>query len=243
MSRRLPLLVLVLIVLGLSHSNAQAGKPQLYLSWHAPFGSPRASETVFMADGDTTATDTLYLSFDPGHRDTTFLALDATITMRCAEGDTLSPFWRTGAMGKVMMGPRNPRVQFNDTGDWPTPSPWLAVGIGQSAYDWARYSARVRLMYGVGPQQGAPVDSGRIYTIARIVIRHPAAGIANATQPLCFEWTGSTFAYSNFEPEESVHYGDHRWASLNSRNGAICRDYLQLLKEAPGAWSPPGKKP
>jgi hypothetical protein len=242
MSRLLALLALVLIVLGLSTSSAQAEKPQLYLSWHAAFGSPRATDTLFMADGDTTRTDTLYLSFDPGHRDTSFLALDATITVRCAEGDTLSPYWRSGSMGQVQIGPRNPRVQFNDTGDWPTPSPWGSVGIGQSAFDWLRTSARVRLVYGIGPQQATGVDSGRVYTVARLLVRHPDARIVNATQPICFEWTVSTFAYSNFEPEESVHYGDHRWVSLNSPGGAICRDYLQRLKEAPQPWTPK-KKP
>lgn len=237
MHRLLPLLALILVV-GLSHSNAQADKPQLYLSWHAPYGSPRATETLMMAAGDTTATDTLYLSFDPGHYDTTFLALDATITIRCADGDSLSPFWHWGPIGQTQLGPRNPRVQFNDTGDWPYPSPWSSVGIGQSAYDWTRQSARVRMMYGVGPLQGTPVDSGRIYTIAVLVVRHPAARIVNATQPLCFEWTGSTFAYSNFLPEESVHYGEHRWVSLNSRGGTICREYLQRLRQAPQSWSP-----
>ena len=238
MHRLLPLLALVLILLGVSNTVARAGKPQLYLSWHAPFGSPRASETLSMASGDTTAADTLYLSFDPGHYDSTFLALDATITVRCAEGDTLSSFWHWGSLGQVQLGPRHARVEFNDTGTWPAPSPWRAVGIGQSAYDWTRQSARVRLMYGIAVQQGAPLDSGTIYTIARLVVRHPAARITNATQPLCFEWTGSTFAYSNLLPEESVHYGDHRWVSLNSRGGAICREYRESLRQAPRVWSP-----
>jgi hypothetical protein len=242
MHRLLRPLAFIILLIGLTSASAQAGRPQLYLSWHAPFGYPGACDTLSMASGDTTHVDTLYFSFDPGHHDDTFLALSATLTLRTAEGDTLNPYWRSVKQGEVRIGPRNPRVQFNDSGEWPYPSPWAVAGIGQSAYDCGRTTARLRMVYAVGPPQGAPVDSGRTYTIARALFRHPAAGIPNAMQPMCMEWTVSTFAYSNFEPEEDVSEGSHRWVSLNSLGGKVCLDYLKSVRQAPAVWDPRKKK-
>lgn len=238
MHRLLRPFTLVFLLIALSSSSAHARRPELYLTWHAPFGMPGASDTLSMASGDTTATDTLYFSFDPGHHDSTFVALSATLTMRSAEGDTLSPYWRTLKQGEVRIGPRNPRVEFNDTGQWPYPSPWTFQGVGQSAYECGRLTARLRLIYAIGVTQGAPVDSSRLYVVARALFRHPKAGIPGAMQPLCLEWTVSKFAYSNFEPEEETNAGSHRWVSLNSPGGKVCVDYLRSLRQAPEAWAP-----
>jgi hypothetical protein len=40
-----------------------------------------------------------------------------------------------------------------------------------------------------------------------------------------------------------VHFGEHRWVSINSPDGAVCRDYLRLTRTAPAIWDPNAKKP
>ena len=69
---------------------------KMYLTWHAPFGQPGASDALVAACGDTTTKDTLYMCFDPGQDIETFESLTATLYFWAASGDTLDPHWFFG---------------------------------------------------------------------------------------------------------------------------------------------------
>lgn len=230
--RFLPLLLLI-------STPAWAGRPQLQLSWHAPYGYPGASDTLTMAVGDSLQADTLYVSFDAGHHDSTFVALSATILIRAADHDSLNKWWRYLPPLDVKVGPINPRMEFNDNGYWGYPSPWSMTGIGQSAWDCSRQTGRLRFVYAVGVQMGAPLDSGKTYVIGRAVFHHPPAGVANSRQALCVEWQVAQLAYNNLVPEEETHWGEHRRVSINSPGGKICKDFIQQTEgRAPAPWKP-----
>jgi hypothetical protein len=231
----LPLLALVAFPAGV----AQAGRPQLQLAWHAPYGMPGARDTLTMAAGDSTKTDTLYMSLDPGHHDSTFVGINATLLIRSADHDSLNSWWRYLPPLQVRIGPRNPHVEFNDSGDWGAPSPWATAGIGQAAWDCSRQNGRLRFVYAVGPQSGAAIDSGNTYVVARAIFHHPPKGIANSGQPLCIEWQLASLAYNNLLPEEETHWGEHRMVSINSPGGQICKEFvLQTQGRAPAPWKP-----
>ena len=235
--RRLALLLLVLVA-GTAGA-AHAGRPQLQLAWHAPYGTPGARDTLTMVAGDSTKTDTLYISFDPGEHDSTFVGINATIMMRSADHDSLNAWWRYTAPMQVRIGPFNPRVEYNDTGYWGMLSPWTTGGIGQSAWDCSRQNGRLRFVYAVGPTQGAPLDSGKTYVVARAIFHHPPKGIANSGQPLCLEFQLASLAYNNLLPEEETHWGEHRMVSINSPGGQICKDFIQQTQgRAPAPWKP-----
>src|SRR5262245_47285481 len=69
---------------------------RLYLTWHAPFGQPGATDQLTAACGDTTAKDTLYMCFDPGTDADHFQSFTATVYFWATAGDTLDPHWSFG---------------------------------------------------------------------------------------------------------------------------------------------------
>src|SRR3989442_11230866 len=81
----------VALVLLASASIARADDPQIYLTWHAPFGQPGATDTL-SAPAGTTRADTLWLSFDSGKSSPTFIGFNGTLIFHPAQGDTLAPW-------------------------------------------------------------------------------------------------------------------------------------------------------
>ncbi len=208
---------------------APAPQPRLYLSWNAPYGTPRAAASIDAACGDTSAVDTLYLSFDPGRTVPDFRGLSANLYFHSEEGATLGEYWKQGGRG-ANGSPLT--VSFASDPDNGFETPWITQGAGAPFYDFVSGSGRLRLIYAISV--GSPVKAGNLYGFARVFVRRPAAGIGGCGAPMCVEWHSSWFAYS-LKDEKDVNRGD-RWVSINSPEGKVCRP----VREVVGAktWKP-----
>lgn len=213
-------------------SAARAGEPQLYLSWHAPHGWPRATDTLSVACGDSTREDTLFLSFDPGADSASFNGFTATLYLRAAPTDSLGPWWRLtpemGLSGRF-------RVEFAGDSTDRYHSPFRVRGTGRSLYDHTSTSARARLIYAVPWHRAVGVKKGETYTLARILLRRPPPEMAQCGQPLCIEWAVSGLAFQ-LRSEPQVNRGGARFASLNSPKGAVCATFRGVPLTQP--WRP-----
>ena len=132
----------------------------------------------------------------------------------------------------------------------PTPGPTLA--------DWARgaqlfddlggYSRKIttgsaaaqawfdqglRLIYAFALGQGAPLDSGSVYTVCRLLIRHHhSRGIAGCVQPVCVEWGKASLAFA-LKDEPEVRRGE-RLVSYGAPY-AVCEPYRTPIQRG---WKP-----
>jgi hypothetical protein len=212
---------LVALILASLPSLAAAGEPRMFLSWHAPYGLAGATDSLTRAPGDTTTVDTLYLAFDPGRSTPTFVGMTATLHFRGvnprAPSDSLSPAWNP-AVGSTP--PRLMRVEFPLDPPASCPSPWQGSGFSIVSYKRTPLTGQLRLVYAVPQDAASPVDSGTVYTFARLALRRPAVA-AWCRQPLCIEWALGSFAYSAGQEPTFEHGGD-RFVSLNSPGGEIC---------------------
>jgi hypothetical protein len=220
--RRLLTAALILCGGTLAHAQGRvadstdAGAPgRIYLSWGAGYGLPGAAASLARACGDTTRTDTLYLSFDPGRACSTYVGMTATVWFRSLDGDSLGPIWRSPGGMSLPLGMK---VEFPRDSTSAHPFPWAGYGIGFPGYARPGSNAgRLRLVWAVGPLDGARVEPGRLYGLARILLRRPAAGTPGCTQPVCVEWSEGTMAYRT--SEEPVVSAGARFVGINAAGG------------------------
>jgi hypothetical protein len=212
---------MALLLLASLPGAAAAGDPRMFLTWHAPYGLPGASDVLARTPGDTTAIDTLYLSFDPGRSTATFVGMTASLDLRGANpdtpGDSLSPAWNPAAGS---LPPRLMRVEFPLDPPAAAPSPFLGSSYSLISYKRARLTGQLRLVYAVPQDAAAPVDSGKVYTFARVALRRPADP-AWCRQAVCIEWAQGSFAY-RMGDEPRFERGGERFVSINSPGGEIC---------------------
>jgi hypothetical protein len=223
---------LVVLLLGFLPKSAAAGEPRMFLTWHAPYGLPGASDSLTRLPGDTTAVDTLYLSFDPGRSSSTYIGMTASVDFRGtnprALGDSLSPAWNPAAGSTP---PRLMKVEFPLDPPAACPFPWQGSGFSIIGYKRSPHTGQLRLVYAMPQDAAAVVDSGRVYTFARLVLRRPAVA-AWGRQALCIEWARGSFAYSAGD-EPTFDHGGHRFVSVNSPGGEICGPWRE--PEAPSS--------
>ena len=230
-----PVLLLVpalALLVGLAMAPAaRAEETDIYLTWHAPWGYPGATDTL-TADCDTTHADTLWLSFQPDKPHPTFIAWEATLLFHPAPGETLSAWWyEVGAQGS----PGHLGMQFHPHPGLGYPQPFRDNGAGGSRWDRVGGAARLRLVYATPHTSAVSIDR-KVYALARIEIRHSRGFENGCRQPICIEWSASRLSYY-FGPEfEKVGSGPHRFLSLNSPGGAITVPYRQAARLR--AWKP-----
>jgi hypothetical protein len=201
------------------------GHPRVYLSWDAPWGMPRARDTVMVACDDTTRADTLYLTFDPGQDLAELLGIDASLTFRAAPGDSLGPFWDLSRRG---VNPWNLRIEFDEPPAG-AESPWQVSGMGAPAYKLNRDSARLELTYYINAAMAAPVAAGTRYFFARVMIRERRPYLRGCKQPVCVELNRLIVSYSGGRRWMTT---GERFVSWNSPGGHVC-DTFKLLPPEP----------
>ncbi len=190
-------------------------EPRLYLSWNAPWGTPRATTAIDAPCGDSTATDTLYLSFDPGKDAPAFVGASAMLFFAPAQGVELPERWKRGTATASPV-----RVSFEADPDRGFVTPWSSKGAGAPHYDVLGSRGRLQLIYAIAPDSGPGVENGKLYGIARVLVRRSSAGADGCAAPLCIEWASATLAYGNDE-SRSVDAGERR-VTINSPDGAVC---------------------
>jgi hypothetical protein len=229
--------IFILLLLGVAPWPASAGDARLYLSWRAPYGSPRATDTAWVACGEMAHADTLFLSFDPGRDDSTFFGMMGTVYFRAQGRDTLGPYWKT-QRGQTYFP--DLQISYGPDGSFEAPTPWTSSGLGVFYWDFERTSGRLRLAQGVSPAVAGPVRGGTIYTFARIVLRPPPANLALCRQPICVEWWLATLTFELDGEEPQINKGGSRFVTMNMPRGKECSD-LSAGEVAPKPWSPPKK--
>ncbi len=225
------LAALGLLVLAPGAPRAVSDESQIYLSWRAPYGSPRALSDLAAAAGDTSREDTLYLTCDLGTDSPQLNSMTGRLLVHATIGDTLSPYWH---FGHATEEPLRVRVLWGSDSTRGVRFPWSHLqGLGAIHYDCDAGTGELRLIYAVPDAQARPVKYGDRYVLARLVFQRPAAA-ADARHPVCIEWARATLGLTlNFEPE--VTRGD-RFVSWNARGAAVCGTFSNPLK--PKAWKP-----
>jgi hypothetical protein len=201
------------------------GHPRVFLSWDAPWGMPRARDTVMVACDDTTRADTLYLTFDPGQDLAELLGIDASLTFRAAPGDSLGPFWDLSRRG---VNPWNLRIEFDEPPAG-VESPWQVSGMGAPGYKLGRDSGRLDLTYFINASMAAPVAAGTRYFFARVMIRERRPYLRGCKQPVCVELNRMIVSYSGGRRWMTT---GERFVSWNSPGGHVC-DTFRLLPPEP----------
>src|SRR5437762_4205871 len=157
---------------------------KMYLTWHAPFGQPRASDALTAACGDTTSKDTLYLCFDPGQDIATFESLTATLYFWAASGDTLDRHWFFGE-GQAFHGLQ---VEYAPEGVAGTEPAWAASSAyASSGYSKSKASGKLRMIAAGPAGRGWPLKGGTAYVAARLLVPRAANKGRGCDAPVCIE--------------------------------------------------------
>ena len=180
------------------------GEPQLYLSWHAPYGMPGASDAITFVAGDTSRVDTLYLSFEPGRDGPTFEGMWVRLYFHPQPGDTLGPYWRYNS-GERNWG--NLRIQSDPDGTFPCAQPWIRNGVGQPLYDFDPGGSRLDFAYVVLRDEDAvPLSSRTRYCFARVLFHQNEWQLTGSDQPVCIEWKEARFSIGIYMIVEVIKY-------------------------------------
>jgi hypothetical protein len=213
--------------------GVHAEKAQLYLSWNAPWGMKGAGKARMPACGDTTAADTLYLSFFPGRASDHFSGFTAELRFLATGPDTLGPWWHMEGKGGENAG--NLRVEWGPSPDIPGRQPWPVQGHGFVLVDRTPTAMRLRLLLAETLDDAGPLDSTATYTLCRVIFHHRRAQqLSGCQQPVAVQWAKATFGFA-LKDEPEVRRGERlvSWAGPYS----ICEPF----HDEPGvkAWKPP----
>lgn|GEM_PF-5458759 len=205
-------------------------EPRLFLTWRAPEGDPRAVRAVEApcraARGHR---DTLWLAFDPGRDSTRLLGLTATLAIRPAAGDTLSPHWDFGEGAAL----KRLRVDFDPDSLPGRARTWPSAGVGGGHYRRTPSLGTLFVVYAVPESAAAVVRGGRTYVFARIILPHPLQETESCGQAVCVAWESGTIAYG-YGDEPRVQHGE-RFVTWNAR-GDLCAPWRGAA--APAPWTP-----
>lgn len=186
-------------------------EPSIYLAWSAPYGMPGARDAIITSCSDSTAADTLFISFDPGRDHERLIGIDANVFFRPLPGDTLGPYWYLG---------RNIRVDFEEPPDG-IPTPWPVMGVGMPRYRKDPEIGQLPLTFSVPASDAGPVKGGTRYHFARIILKHRGV-MEGCGQPVCVELYRLKPSYG---PSGTWIMTGERFVSRNSPDGGVCSEY------------------
>lgn len=214
--------------------TARAAEPEVYLTWHAPFGQPGATDTLSAAC-DTSGTDTLWITVNPGITVPAFLGMEAQLLFHAAPGESLTTIWRKSFIEE------KPRLLIIDA----DPSPGLGYpqmfkfnGVGAGALDMVGIDGRLTIDYATPYTQAVPVEP-RLYAFARVTVKRPGPADSRCSPPMVVECSTFELAFSSPDDRHFHARGPHRFVSLNSPGGALLETYRAGERHA---WKPPGAK-
>lgn len=205
--------------------------PELFLSWHRPFGMPGAAQNIEVAPSDTARRDTLWLSFDPGRDGPRFYSMFARLYFHPRMGDTLGNYWHWEG-GSWNQG--NLRMEFDPDGTFPCLQPFVHHGVAVPKYTFNPGLGRLDMIFAVRLQDAAPVAAGTRYCFARVIFHHKGAMLPGSGQPMCVEWAEGRVSFDG--PDIVSSRGAHRWVTMNAASGDPCGDYKRT--KAPAIWRP-----
>jgi len=204
---------------------------RIHLTWHAPYGQPRASDRLFAVCGDTAAKDTLFMCFDPGRGSARFIGLRAVVQFRAAAGESLGADWQFGEGQKL----RGLEVELNPDDVPGTGRAWPASAVTAAYYRTTSASGKLFMVVAVPSMRAPAVEPGTLYCFARVLVPRPARKSPGCDRPVCIEWALAALSY-DLGDEREVKLGN-RFVSWNSRDGKVCAPLQQSIKP----WNPQGR--
>jgi hypothetical protein len=204
---------------------------RLYLSWGAPYGMPGARADVAFACRDTSAVDTLYLSFETGRDLPRFYAMIGYLNILPAAGDSLGTFWDYSSEGGNRGGIK---MEGDPDGTFPCPQPFLRQGVSVPYCEFRPSKERVFFAYAVRLVDPGPVRADTRYCFARLLFTQKHCQLPGADQPVCIEW--EKVEYSPGPKAQYITRGLERFVSVNARGAAVCAPHRSSGK--PPAWLP-----
>jgi hypothetical protein len=212
-------------------SDESEGQPQLFLTWKAPPGLPRATDRLTGSCADTTRIDTLFLSVRTGRNRPGLAALSAILLFSPEEGDTLGPFWH---FKRGWENEGNLLIDFDRVAIMTGSSPWEEMGFGTVSYDHRSGRGRLDLEFRLSTDVPKPLLGAETYVFARVRIRHRRADLAGCSQPMCVELASAQLKFVTGR-QIDVSAGD-RLVALNSPDGSVCRSHKAATAVKP--WKP-----
>lgn len=218
---------------------------QLFLSWKAPYGEPGARTNLDLTCGDTSEVDTLYLTFETGRDLRGFFGGAGKLRVHPAVGDTLGPFWRTGAGGP---NSGTVRFQFDPDSTFPCPQPWVRPGISIPSSEFRPWGSEYSFIHAVILGDQVPISGRTRYCFGRMLFEQRRCWLPGARQPVCIEWVSAVYSGGGLDiPIES---GSARYVTLNSPDGSVSGPYrsaqkprrwtFDRVKPGPAPTAPPG---
>ena len=206
-------------------------KARIYLTWHAPYGQPGATDQLVSACGDTTVKDTLYMSIDTGDDAPKFQSFTATLYFWAAPGDSLDPHWLFGEGQQI----HRLEIEYAPRDLAGVEPAWPASAYAASGYNTSKASGKLRIIAAGPDGQGWPLTGGQTYVAARLLVPRPPAKSRACERSVCIEWSLALFGLGGGKLPE-VHAGQ-RFASWNSKGGKVCSTMRSFA--APAPWHPP----
>jgi len=230
--RRLALVASSLLLACLFSVGSAAGADMtLFIAWHAPYGTPGATDTLTGLCNDKGA-DTLYLSFDPGEKMQAFMALQSTIVFHTAPQDSFSTRWLFGGgAGNAF----NVRVESGPKETFPAIQPWKNSAVGGVNFDHTAHHGFLRVLLAQPSTDSTVLVPGKRYCFARLFFPHPPE-VEGCHQPICIEF--KTLKVNHGMTDLVSSRGEHRFISINSRNGEVCDAQKTGGNPKPEVWTP-----
>jgi len=158
---------------------------RLHLTWRAPYGMPRATDTLSFACGNTTRLDTLFMSFEPTSASTSFTGFTAALWIKPLAGDSLSSIWDGIGLTDLPLWMKIDLSPDSATG---CPTPLRVYGAGGAACHHTPDGDRIiRMVRAVAYADSVPLEAGKSYGLAQFLIRQPERS-AGCSQPVCIQW-------------------------------------------------------
>jgi hypothetical protein len=205
--------------------------PEVFLTWHAPWGEPRATAGLNVTCGDTTRVDTLYLCASPGRDVKQFVGMSGVFVFHAAPGESLDGWWNfprgRGEASSILLR-MDPEPGFGGVQPWPT------KGFGMVDLRTSPVDARLAFIYALptGLATGAREDS--VYCLAKLLLRRPPSA-ATCGRAVCVEAVDVKLAFGA-EVGEFLAVGPNRLAVWNAEAGDPCAPMRE--GRAPRRWSP-----
>jgi hypothetical protein len=196
-----------------------------FLSWGRPWGEPGARSARLPACRDTTAIDTLYLSFRTPVAIPRLLAFTADLYFHAAAGDSLGDYWFFEG-GAANAGGLSVAYQRRD-GEGEVGEPWRTRGVGIVSYSRTRASGKLRMAFAVDTLSAVPLAAGDHVTFARVFVRARHRALRGCAQPVAVEWRTGTLAFAAGQ-EYRLDRGGVRWA-VSGREGLQALASVKLL--------------
>lgn len=197
--------------------SAPTQRVHFHLEWASHAGE-RAPGIHTPRCDDTTAADTLYLSFQAQSPESTFLGIDGELYVYAAPGDTLGEFWHMEKGGSNRGGAG---IEFAPAESFPDSLPWAFPGVGIAAFDRTASSGRLRFVYAVPADRPSSLVAGRKYAFARIIFARVKPELPGCESPVCIEWRRAKFRFG-LQDTADLQFGEGRWVARGT-NADICR--------------------